>query len=92
MILVGFGLTIKARQHPVPLDGEHTYTADMLAVGRDGLPVLVEVKGSYRHYSNGRSRLAFDVARLRTGYAGIWIEQRKASKGRSAHWRIEVYR
>jgi hypothetical protein len=73
------------------LPGHHAYTADMLSRSQDGKPILIEVKG-YRHFSVGRSRLAFDSARVSAGCPGIWIEKRKAARGKAAHWRIEVFR
>jgi predicted RecB family endonuclease len=89
-VLEALGLTVVQRQYEVQLDGGHIYTADLLVTGRDGKEYLVEVKGPYRHGSVGRSRLAFDTARAKTGLGGIWIERRKASKGKDAHWRVEV--
>jgi hypothetical protein len=89
-LLTWLGVNVEHRAFPVQLPGQHTYTADMLACGRDGLPILVEVKG-YRHFSVGRSRLAFDAALVARGYDGIWIEKRKATRGKAAHWRIEVF-
>ena len=89
-MLVAMGLDIEARQHEVQLDGGHIYTADLLVRGRDNKAYLVEVKGPYRHGSVGRSRLAFDSALAKTGMGGLWVEHRKASRGKAAHWRVEV--
>ena len=45
------------------LPGGSRYTPDWLSVDPDGTLVLHEVKGSYRFPSEGRSRVAFNVAR-----------------------------
>ncbi len=29
-------------------------------------------------------------ARSKTGFGGIWVEKRKASRGKSEHWRVEM--
>ena len=72
----------------VPM-AEHTFTPDWYY---PGARVAVEVKGTKRHASQGRSRLAFDLAREKMpGLTWIWMEKRKASRGKAAHWRIEHY-
>lgn len=88
-MLARLGLVIEDRQHAVAI-GPHTYTADLLVRGPGGVRYLVEVKGPWRHGSAGRSRLAWDMARQATGMAGLWVERRPASRGKAAHWRIEV--
>jgi hypothetical protein len=90
-MLTSLGLTVLARQYAVDLDGASTYTADMLVRGRDGMDCLVEVKGTYRLGSHHAGLRGFNWARQRTGIGGLWVERRKASRGKAAHWRIEVY-
>lgn len=67
----------------------HKYTPDLWYPAAN---VAAECKGTYSHGSRQRSRLAFDQARIeRPGITWLWMEQRKASKGKAAHWRIEHY-
>jgi hypothetical protein len=69
--------------------GEHVFTPDWFY---PGARVAVEVKGQWKHASQGRSRLAFDLAREKMpGLTWLWMEKRKASRGKAQHWRIEHY-
>jgi hypothetical protein len=89
-LLAGLGMGDPQHQGiEIALANGHRYTPDLwypLA------SVAVEVKGIYSHGSRQRSRLAFDQARIeRPDVTWLWVEQRKASKGHPAHWRIEHY-
>jgi hypothetical protein len=67
----------------------HRYTPDFYSASGK---FAVEVKGKYKLGSQGRSRLAFDQARIeRPDLAWIWMELRKQGAGKAEHWRIEVY-
>jgi len=89
-MLSALGMDILQRQYGVAL-GDCTYTADMLIAGRDGRKYLVEVKGKKRLGSAGRSRLGWLWAMEKTGLPGLWVERRKAVRGRPEHWRVEVH-
>lgn len=57
----------------------HRYTPDYVVWLPDGGLLLVEVKhGGYRHPSYGRSRLAFDCARLEFPFQFRWVEKTAA--------------
>jgi len=70
----------------IELASGHVYTADLWFPDRRA---AVEVKG-YRHPSVGRSRLAFDQARIeRPDLHFVWMERKKASRGKPDRWVIE---
>jgi hypothetical protein len=73
----------------VQLPGRHIYTPDLYSPSRC---LAVEVKGSFRLGSAGRSRLAFDTARsVKTDVHWAWMEKKVESRGKDGHWRIEWY-
>ena len=73
----------------VALANGHQYVPDLWY---PAARLAAEVKGEYSHFSRQRSRLAFDQARIEhPTITWIWMEKRKASKGKASHWRIEHY-
>ena len=90
-LLKSVGMTFVDAQAPFTLAGGHVYTADLVMAGADCRLYMVEVKGTYRHETEGRSRVAFDQARITYRYGGLWMKKCKARPGRAARWQIEVY-
>ena len=90
-LLKSLGMVFVDAQRPFELAGGHVYTADLVMAGIDCHRYLVEVKGTYRHETEGRSRVAFDQARILHGFGGLWMKKCKARPGRAARWQIEVY-
>lgn len=90
-LLKSLGMTFIAAQAPFTLAGGHVYTADLVMADNGCGLHMVEVKGTYRHETEGRSRVAFDQARIAYRYGGIWMKKQKARPGKDAHWRIEVF-
>lgn len=84
---VGFGWEQPMHQARVfRLRSGHDYTPDLWYPGRS---VAVEVKG-YRHPSVQRCRLAFDEARVQfPDCYWVWMELKKAGRGRPERWVIE---
>lgn len=90
-MLKSLGLTYVDQQAKFTLAGGHVYTADFVVADIECRLYVVEVKGSYRHETEGRSRLAFDTVRAAHRYGALWMKKQKARPGKAAHWRIEVY-
>jgi len=64
----------------------HPYTPDFRVTRNDGSKEIVEVKGSYKLHSHGRSRLAFDAARDENPeYAWTWAT-REGDGWRYEYW------
>jgi len=64
----------------------HRYTPDFVVVENGNIAKCCEVKGSYKLHSQGRSRMAFDQARVE--YPGIrWIWATWEGKGKG--WSVE---
>jgi Holliday junction resolvase-like predicted endonuclease len=90
-LLKSIGMTFVDAQAPFTLAGGHIYTADLVMAGVDCKLYMVEVKGTYRHETEDRSRVAFDQARITYRYGGLWMKKCKARPGRAARWQIEVF-
>lgn len=80
------GASVRYEAITLVLASGHRYTADWVVVLTTGEVVLVEAKnGAYRHASYGRSKLAFDSAKVE--YPCFQFQWREKFKD---GWRVEV--